>query len=133
MRQPSPESKGDTNGQKGRPAFTGTWNILEDHSESDCREVRNQVKSFNNPRNQGREQAITRHSGLILDLRQIQPASICEIAEVTGQSLSATRNRLRQLTQLNLVIKTSFEHHTLYCLNGCYNVQVSRVLAEYFE
>lgn len=35
--------------------------------------------------------------------------------------------------QLDLVIKTAFEHHTLYCLNGRYNLQVTRVLTEHFE
>jgi hypothetical protein len=35
--------------------------------------------------------------------------------------------------QLDLVIKTSFEHHSLYCLNGSYNVHISRVLSEFYE
>ena len=61
------------------------------------------------------------------------PASISEIAEAIGQSTSTTRNHLRQLMQLDLVIKTSFEHHSLYCLNGSYNIHITRILTELFE
>jgi biotin operon repressor len=105
----------------------------QDHAESGRREIQNEIIPFHNPRNQGRNQAIAQHSSLILDLQQIQPASINELAETIGQSTSATRNHLRRLMQLGLVIKTSFEHHSLYCLNGCYNVHIARILSEFYE
>lgn len=133
MRQHSSESEGNSGYQKSYRALARAGNLSQDHAESDCREIRNEIKYFHNPRRQGREQAITRHSGLILDLQQIQPASISEIAESVGQSTSTTRNHLRQLMQLGLVIKTSFEHHSLYCLNGSHNVHISRVLSEFYE
>lgn len=96
-------------------------------------EVRNQVIAFYNPRHQGRIQAITRHSGLILDLQSIQPASLSEIAEEVGQSTSSVRNHLKRLTQLDLVIKIAFEQHTLYCLNGDYNIHFERILSELYD
>jgi hypothetical protein len=133
MRQHSAESEGNPSYQKSYRAPAGARNLSQDNSESYCREIRNEIKYFHNPRRQGREQAITRHSGLILDLQQIMPASISEIAEATGQSTSTTRNHLRQLMQLDLVIKTSFEHHSLYCLNGSYNIHITRILTELFE
>ena len=133
MRQHSAEPEGNSGYQKSYRTPAGTRNLSEDHTESDCREIRNEIIAFYNPRRQGRDKAITRHSGLILDLQQIMPASISEIAEAIGQSTSTTRNHLRQLMQLDLVIKTSFEHHSLYCLNGSYNVHISRVLSEFYE
>lgn len=133
MRQANSESKDLTGHQKICQSSTGDGYLGEDHTESGEREIRNEIISFHNPRAKSRVQAITRHSGLILDLQQIQPASITEIAESVGQSTSTTRNHLRRLMQLDLVIKTSFEQHSLYCLNGCYNIHVSRVLSELYD
>ena len=133
MRQHSAKSEGNSSYQESYRTSAGARNLSEDHTESNRREIRNEIKYFHNPRRQGREQAITRHSGLILDLQQIMPASISEIAEAIGQSTSTTRNHLRQLMQLDLVIKTSFEHHSLYCLNGSYNIHITRILTELFE
>lgn len=107
--------------------------LCQDYPASYSPEIRNQVISFHNPRHQGRIQAITRHSGLILDLKAIQPASLSEIAEEVGQSTSSVRNHLKRLTQLDLVVRIAFEHHTLYCLNGDYNVHIDRILRELYE
>ena len=115
------------------PAPAGTRYFRQDNPASYPSEVRNQVIAFHNPRHQGRIQAITRHSGLIVDLRAIQPASLSEIAEEVGQSTSSVRNHLKRLTQLDLVVRIAFEHHTLYCLNGDYNVHVERILRELYE
>jgi hypothetical protein len=128
-----PEPKGFSSDRETDSPPTRTWYLGQDHPESPSRKARNEIISFYNPRHQGRIQAITRHSGLILDLQQIMPASISEIAEVVGQSTSTVRNHLRKLIQLDLVIKTSFEQHTLYCLNGCHNVHIARVLSELFQ
>ena len=118
---------------KARTSFAGTRNFREDNAEGCFPEVRNQVISFHNPRHQGRIQAITRHSSLILDLKAIQPASLSEIAEEVGQSTSSVRNHLKRLTQLGLVVRIAFEHHTLYCLNGDYNLHIERILRELYE
>ena len=115
------------------PSPAGTGYLCQNYPASYSPEIRNQVISFHNPRHQGRIQAITHHSGLILDLRSIQPASLSEIAEEVGQSTSSVRNHLKRLTQLDLVIRIAFEHHTLYCLNGDYNVHVERILRELYE
>lgn len=129
MRQVNPESEGLFRYREVCSPPAGDGYLGEDHTESGSREIRNEIIPFYNPRAQGRLQAITHYSGLILDLQQIQPASISEIAEAVGQSTSTTRNHLRRLIQLDLVIKTSFEHHSLYCLNGSYNIHIARILA----
>lgn len=133
MYHTEPESKSYSSDRKADSPPSRAGYFGEDHAKGSTREARNEIIAFHNPRHQGRVQAITRHSGLILDLQQIMPASISEIAEVVGQSTSTVRNHLRQLIQLDLVIKTSFEQHSLYCLNGCYNVHIARILTELFD
>jgi len=133
MSQISTKSKGHSSNPEGDPSPAGARNLSEDHAESDCREIRNEIKHFHNPRHQGRIQAITHHSGLILDLKAIQPASLIEIAEEVGQSTSSVRNHLKRLAQLDLVIRIAFEYHTLYCLNGDYNVHIERILGELYD
>lgn len=133
MYQANSESKDLTGYREVCDAPPGTRYLRQDDTESNSREVRNEIIPFYSPKSQGRVQAITHHSGLILDLQQIQPASISEIAETVGQSTSTTRNHLRRLMQLDLVIKTSFEHHSLYCLNGCYNIHIARILTELYD
>ena len=115
------------------PPPAGARYLCQDYPASYSPEIRNQVISFHNPRHQGRIQAITRHSSLILDLRSIQPASLSEIADEVGQSTSSVRNHLKRLIQLDLVVRVAFEHHTLYCLNGDYNVHIERILRELYE
>jgi len=120
-------------GRDDDPTPAGTRYISEGHTEGDSSEVRNQISAFYNPRHQGQINAITRHSGLILDLKVLQPASLSEIAEEVGQSTSTVRNHLKRLAQLDLVVRIAFEHHTLYCLNGDYNVHFERILGELYE
>ncbi len=121
-----------SNREDGAPP-AGPGYLCQNYPASYPSEIRNQVIAFHNPRHQGRIQAITRHSGLILDLKAIQPANLSEIAEEVGQSTSSVRNHLKRLTQLDLVVRIAFEHHTLYCLNGDYNVHIERVLGELYE
>lgn len=83
--------------------------------------------------NQRREKAIERHNGLIMDLRSIQPASINELASESGQSSSATRSKLNELIPLEIIKPVRFEHHTLFCLNGCHDLQISSVLSLLFD
>jgi DNA-binding transcriptional ArsR family regulator len=126
------QPEGFSPNRKSDLAPAGARYICQNHSASHPSEIRNQVISFHNPRHQGRIQAITHHSGLILDLKAIQPASLSEIAEEVGQSTSSVRNHLKRLTQLDLVVRVAFEHHTLYCLNGDYNVHIDRILGELY-
>lgn len=133
MYQVNPEPEGFPRNREIYIPSTRDRHLSQGDSEGGIRKIRNEIIPFHNPRAQGRNQAITKHSGLILDLQLIQPASISEIAETVGQSTSTTRNHLRRLMQLDLVIKTSFEHHSLYCLNGRYNLHISRILSEFYE
>jgi DNA-binding transcriptional ArsR family regulator len=133
VHQTNPESESFTRDREVYIPPSRDRRLSQDYSEGGGRKVRNEIISFHNPRAQGRNQAITKYGGLILDLQQMQPASISEISETVGQSTSTTRNHLRRLMQLGLVIKTSFEHHSLYCLNGCYNLHITSVLSELYE
>ena len=132
MRQHSAEPEGNSGYQKSYRALAGAGYLGEDYPASDCREIRNEIKHFHNPKHQGRINAITRHSSLILDLKAIQPANLAEIAEEVGQSTSSVRNHLKRLTQLDLVVRIEFEHHALYCLNGDHNLHIDRILSELY-
>lgn len=85
----------------------------------------NQIDSVNKVR----KREIGKLSFLIQELQYLQPVGIKDLTESLGQSLNTTRSQLKKLERLDLVVKTSFEHHTLYCLNGNFNLFVSQVLA----
>jgi DNA-binding transcriptional ArsR family regulator len=127
------QPEGSSGNREDDPASARPGYLCQNYPASYPSEIRNQVIAFHNPRHQGRIQAINRHSGLILDLKAIQPASLSEIAEEAGQSTSTVRNHLKRLTQLDLVVRIAFEHHTLYCLNGDNNVHIDRILGELYE
>lgn len=131
--QISTKSKDHPSNPEDDLAPSGTRDLSKGDTEGDPSETRNQISAFYNPRHQGQINAITRHSGLILDLKALQPASLSEIAEEVGQSTSTVRNHLKRLAQLDLVVRIAFEHHTLYCLNGDYNVHFERILGELYE
>jgi Mn-dependent DtxR family transcriptional regulator len=65
---------------------------------------------------------------LIEELQYLQPANIKELSTALGQSTNTTRSQLNKLHRLELVIKTSFEQHSLYCLNGNFNLFIGQVL-----
>jgi len=79
--------------------------------------------------NKSRRREIAKLAYLIEELQFLQPADLTELAESLGQSTNTTRNQLKQLQKLDLVVKTAFEHHALYCVNGNHNVLVSQVLS----
>jgi predicted transcriptional regulator len=79
--------------------------------------------------NKIRRREIGKLSFLIQELQYLQPIGISDLSDSLGQSLNTTRTQLRKLERLDLVVKTSFEHHTLYCLNGNFNVFVSQILS----
>ena len=85
----------------------------------------NQIDSVNKVR----KREIGKLSFLIQELQYLQPVGIKDLTESLGQSLNTTRSQLKKLERLDLVVKTSFEHHTLYCLNGNFNLFVSEILA----
>lgn len=79
--------------------------------------------------NKSRRREIAKLAYVIEELQFQQPADLNQLAESLGQSTNTTRNQLKQLQKLDLVVKTAFEHHTLYCVNGNHNVLVSQVLS----
>jgi predicted transcriptional regulator len=79
--------------------------------------------------NKIRRREVGKLSFLIQELQYLQPIGISDLSDSLGQSLNTTRTQLRKLERLDLVIKTSFEHHTLYCLNGNFNLFISQILS----
>lgn len=78
--------------------------------------------------NKIRRREIGKLSCLVEELQYLQPVDITELSDALGQSLNTTRSQLKKLQKLDLVVKTSFEHHSLYCLNGHFNLFVTEVL-----
>ena len=62
---------------------------------------------------------------LIYELQSIQPAELEHISGAIGQSKNTTKDQLDKLIACDLVVKTVFEKHTLYCINGLYNKTIS--------
>ena len=81
-----------------------------------------------NSKNAKRSKKIQKLRYLIFEVRSLQPAEITEIAEALGQSLNTTRQQLRKLIKLDLIVRVSFENHTLYGLNGNFNKFISDIL-----
>ena len=80
--------------------------------------------------NRQRSKKIKKLRFLIYELQSIQPAPLKEIAEALGQTKTTTRHQIRKLIQLDLVVKTVFEEHTLYCLNGKYQKIINKALLD---
>jgi len=70
---------------------------------------------------------------LIEELKCLQPAHLSELSESLGQSNTTTRAQLDKLKRINLVVNTQFEHHTLFCLNGDFNLFFSQLLSAFYE
>lgn len=70
---------------------------------------------------------------LIYELQQIQPASISELAEALGQSQTTTRQHLKRLIKMELVVHVAFEKHSLYLLNGSHAAVAQSVLDGLYE
>ena len=133
MREVCSQSPSDSSDESARREVIRARFVRRNNAIRTQREIRNAIVSFYNPKNQSRIKAIRTHPQLILDLKSIHPASISEIAQESGQSKSSTRNKLNQLITLDLVKRIRFEHHTLFCLNGSYNLQIASVLSELFD
>jgi len=84
-------------------------------------------------KNQKRSKKIQKLRYLIFEVRCLQPAEITQIAEALGQSLNTTRDQLRKLIKLDLVIRVPFEHHTLYGINGHFNTFIDDILNGLYE
>tara|TARA_Y100000592_G_scaffold47925_1_gene76028 strand:+ start:5756 stop:6172 length:417 start_codon:yes stop_codon:yes gene_type:complete len=69
---------------------------------------------------------------LIFELQSLQPTDVNQLSEALGQSQATTREQLKKLRKLDLVIRTQFEHHTLYCINGDFNQYIEDILVSFF-
>ena len=83
-------------------------------------------------KNKKRTNSIKKLRFLIYELKSMQPADVNEISEALGQSHSTTLTQLKKLRKLDLVVRTSFEHHTLYCLNGNFNKFIEDILSGFY-
>jgi hypothetical protein len=84
-------------------------------------------------KNAKRSKKIQKLRYLIFEVRSLQPAEITEISEALGQSLNTTRDQLRKLIKLDLVVRVPFEHHTLYGINGHFNKFIDDILNGLYE
>ena len=110
------------------PETCGAGNISQNHTASIARSALVRAVSEINTVNKVRRREIEKLSCLIDELQYLQPVNIAELSTALGQSLNTTRSQLRKLNKLDLVTKTSFEQHSLYCLNGIFNVFIRQVL-----
>jgi hypothetical protein len=69
---------------------------------------------------------------LIYELKSLQPTDVNELSEALGQSKSSTLDQLKKLIKLDLVGRTHFEHHTLYCINGNFNRFIEDILDNFY-
>lgn len=73
--------------------------------------------------------ACIRHYGdLIGLLTSDQPLSTADLIGNLGASKLKILRDLNRLIKYDLVIKTSFEHHVLYCINGRFNNLIRQIL-----
>ena len=84
-------------------------------------------------KNAKRSKKIQKLRYLIFEVRSLQPAEITEIAEALGQSLNTTRDQLRKLIKLDLIVRVPFEYHTLYGINGNFNKFIDDILNGLFD
>lgn len=78
-------------------------------------------------KNRKRTKEIEKLKYLIIELRKIQPIDLFELADNLGQSENTVRKSLKKLIKLDLVVRTRFEQHTLYCINGEFNQLVHEI------
>jgi hypothetical protein len=81
-------------------------------------------------KNTKRSKRIKKLRFLIYELQSIQPAELEHISGAIGQSKNTTKDQLSKLISCELVVKTVFEKHTLYCINGLYNKIISSKLID---
>lgn len=110
------------------PEISCSGNFGKNHAASVARSALARAVSESNTVNKIRRREIQKLSCLIEELQYLQPANITELSTALGQSTNTTRSQLNKLHRLELVIKTSFEQHSLYCLNGNFNLFIGQVL-----
>ena len=77
-----------------------------------------------------RRREIEKIGYLIEELKFLQPTDVKELTTALGQTPNTTREHLRKLARLGLVVNIRFEQHSLYCLNGDFNLFIEEILTE---
>ena len=121
-----PEDFG-TDAFRDPPASQG-WGLQANHPETLAREVLSRTFREIDQTRAYRKRAAAKLAHLVYELQCVQPVEISALAEALGQSLNTTRSQLDQLRRLDLVVRTRFEQHVLYCLNGHQHLLVSEIL-----
>ena len=100
---------------------TFSWVFDQDSSNVIARKALRKLVYEIDTANAQRREKIEKLRFLLFELRSCQPAELTELCDYLGQSESTTRGQLKELVETDLVVKTVFEKHTLYCVNGYYN------------
>ena len=116
-------------------AYLGTGSskgVDEFDSAAFAREALYRAVSEINSKNKKRYNQIQKLRFLIYELQSLQPTDVNQLSEALGQSQATTREQLKKLRKLDLVIRTQFEHHTLYCINGDFNQYIEDILESFY-
>lgn len=71
---------------------------------------------------------IRHYADLISLLTSDQPLSTADLVGNLGASKLKILRDLNRLIKYDLIIKISFEHHVLYCINGNFNTLINQTL-----
>ena len=71
---------------------------------------------------------IRHYADLISLLTSDQPLSTADLIGNLGASKLKILRDLNRLIKYDLVVKTSFEQHVLYCINGRFNTLIIQIL-----
>ena len=105
-----------------------TRDLCKDDTKASAREAL--VRAFEeiDSKNRKRAKRINKLRYLVFELQSIQPAELTELSLALGQSLNTTRDQLKKLIKVDLVVRVTFEKHTLYCLNGHHKKLINNTL-----
>jgi Fic family protein len=129
-----PDNKGHHTSFRSSPSSGGsnqTKNIQRDDQAAFAREALYRAVREIDSKNKKRYNQIQKLRFLIYELQSLQPTDVNELSEALGQSQATTREQLKKLRKLDLVIRTRFEHHTLYCINGNFNRYIQDILESF--
>ena len=114
------------------PSSPGVRNSDRYSSTAAAREALYRAVAEIDSRNKKRSKSVEKLRYLIYELQSLQPTDVLTLSQSLGQCENTTRSQLRKLMKLDLVIATSFEFHTLYCINGDFNIFVNDILKHFF-
>tara|TARA_R100001509_G_scaffold125792_1_gene79284 strand:+ start:2015 stop:2449 length:435 start_codon:yes stop_codon:yes gene_type:complete len=118
-------------GSANSRSFNSTKNIERIDQAAFAREALYRAVREIDSKNKKRYNQIQKLRFLIYELQSLQPTDVNELSEALGQSQATTREQLKKLRKLDLVTRTRFEHHTLYCVNGNFNRYIEDILESF--